>query len=335
MVGTGACFKRDLLAYVKAYGQSKTGALCQQLKEYDFSDVRAALVASIPTKQHLSSTSEDETVWGWPGLRRTLRQVPIRKANDRSQRSHIVVQVSSIASLGQKDKWLMGTMFDALNGVAALGPKARLSVIFPTADEIRRSLDGYESGGSIHMKIQNPAQMKQVEYMKSMLCHWGGDGDGKAGSANQNVRQALRRRAAPHIKTYIRFSDQSMTQLDWAMLSSANLSTQAWGSATNATGEVRICSWEIGVVFWPELFKEDLDEKIAQIVPVFCRDTPVILQSDQRKPPDGLDSTTVGFRMPYDLPLVPYGKEDLPWCATAEHREPDWTGRSWHGYQGR
>lgn len=63
IVGKGACFKRDLLAYLNAYGQSKTGALVKQLREYDFSAIKAALIASIPTKQNLRSTSENETMW--------------------------------------------------------------------------------------------------------------------------------------------------------------------------------------------------------------------------------------------------------------------------------
>jgi tyrosyl-DNA phosphodiesterase-1 len=39
--------------------------------------------------------------------------------------------------------------------------------------------------------------------------------------------------------------------------------------------------------------------------------------------------TVIGFRMPYDLPLVKYGPNDEPWCATKAYAEPDWMGRSW------
>lgn len=251
--------------------------------------------------------------------------------NGISPKPRIVIQVSSIASLGQKDKWLTGTMFDALSGLAPLGSMPRFSVIFPTADEIRRSLDGYDSGGSIHMKIQNPGQIKQVDYMRSMFCHWAGDAEDSA--TNQEVRQALRRRAAPHIKTYIRFSDQDMRYIDWAMVTSANLSTQAWGAATNANGDVRISSWEIGVLVWPDLLKEAGDERAAKMVPVFRKDVPDELLDEGVA--DSSEAISVSLRMPYDLPLVPYSKEDLPWCATAEHRELDWMGRAWPGYEGR
>lgn len=39
--------------------------------------------------------------------------------------------------------------------------------------------------------------------------------------------------------------------------------------------------------------------------------------------------TVVGFRMPYDLPLVPYGRDDLPWCATSSYSAPDAFGHGW------
>ena len=120
-----------------------------------------------------------------------------------------------------------------------------------------------------------------------------------------------------------------MDSIDWAMVTSANLSTQAWGAAVNAQGEVRICSWEIGVVVWPGLFVDDDDvpgttAKTAKMVPCFKRDQP--LESESMD-----DDVVVGFRMPYDLPLASYGPEDQPWCATASYTEPDWLGQTWEG----
>lgn len=91
--GSGARFKRDLLAYLKAYGPKKTGPLVQQLVSYDFSFIRAALIASVPSKQHASeSSSEEATLWGWPALKDLLSQVPIHQKN-KSKKPHIVIQV--------------------------------------------------------------------------------------------------------------------------------------------------------------------------------------------------------------------------------------------------
>jgi tyrosyl-DNA phosphodiesterase-1 len=254
------------------------------------------------------------------------------------------IQVSSIATLGQSDKWLKGTFFDTLsttpnpsNKKKASSPK--FSIIFPVPDEIRRSLNGYASGGSIHMKLQSAAQQKQLQYLKPHFCRWAGDDGGSANAVKkrgigqpetiQKTREAGRRRAAPHIKTYIRFADSDMTRIDWAMVTSANLSTQAWGAALNGNGEVRICSWEIGVVVWPDLYSENSGSNDVEMVPSFQSDVPEMAEPGTGSMSASKIHSRVGFRMPYDLPLTPYGADDVPWCATAAHREPDWMGQTW------
>lgn len=100
-VGTGARFKRDLLSYLKAYGAKKTGPLVQQLNRYDFGAIRAALVASVPSKQRFDSLNSDKgTLWGWPALRDLLSHVPTRQSNNKRAdnhqigKPHFVIQVS-------------------------------------------------------------------------------------------------------------------------------------------------------------------------------------------------------------------------------------------------
>ncbi|OJD13277.1 hypothetical protein AJ78_06256 [Emergomyces pasteurianus Ep9510] len=404
--GTGNRFKRDLLAYLEAYGHKKTGPLVDQLAKYDFSTVQAGLVASIPSRQTVGELdSEKRTLWGWPALKDAIRQIPLNRGKDSAgKKPQIVIQISSVATLGQTDKWLKGTFFAALSpppsrSLSLLNtiprPAAKFSIIFPTADEIRRSLNGYGSGGSIHMKLQSAAQRNQLEYMRPYLSHWAGDADSgvntftKGSTTNppekrsaseedvesvqkkqdtvkkdgQPIREAGRRRAAPHIKTYIRFSDADMTTIDWAMVTSANLSLQAWGAAANGKKEIRICSWEIGVLIWPDLFvdgevdnnnsdgregkgkgkevnrsdgkrvsgNEDINGlKSAVMVPCFKGDTPEVTGSNHGSYAATIPTTTfVGLRMPYDLPLSPYTLQDQPWCATASYSEPDWLGQTW------
>lgn len=178
------------------------------------------------------------------------------------------------------------------------------------------------------MKLQSAPQQKQLQYMHPHLCLWAGD----IADASTTKREAGRRRAAPHIKTYIRFSDADrMDSIDWAMVTSANLSTQAWGAVPNANGEVRICSWETGVIVWPDLFvsvgAESKDQSV-KMVPSFKCDLPTHSETDKTPAPA---PTIVGFRMPYDLPLTPYSADDVPWCATAIHTARDWLGQTWEG----
>lgn len=123
-----------------------------------------------------------------------------------------------------------------------------------------------------------------------------------------------RNRAAPHIKTYIRFGGDGVG-VDWALLTSANLSRQAWGEAARPTGEVRIASWEVGVMVWPALYGEG-----SVMTATFGTDTPA-----------GGAGREVGLRVPYSMPLQRYGRDETPWVATLAHAEPDRWGRVWAG----
>jgi tyrosyl-DNA phosphodiesterase 1 len=133
-----------------------------------------------------------------------------------------------------------------------------------------------------------------------------------------------RARAAPHIKTYIRYNGNAT--IDWALLTSANLSKQAWGEAARQqTGEVRIASWEIGVLVWPELLAEG-----SVMVPTFGNDDDSddsatnIADKEQTGP-------VLGVRVPYNMPLQRYGAGETPWVASLNHTEPDRHGGIWMG----
>lgn len=90
--GSGARFKRDLLSYLNAYGRRKTGTLVKQLERFDFRTVRAALIASVPSKQKTETMdARKQTLWGWPALKDILRHVPLAS---HSGTAHIVLQVT-------------------------------------------------------------------------------------------------------------------------------------------------------------------------------------------------------------------------------------------------
>jgi tyrosyl-DNA phosphodiesterase-1 len=331
-LGSGTRFKADLLKYLGVY-EGRTRTLVAELKKYDFGSIRAALIASVPSKISLSTADRKTSAWGWPGLKQIFGQIvpEASKSQGAKEGSTINVQISSIATL--TDKWIQNFLEVLDTRRMPHGntekKKSRFNIIFPTAEEIRRSLDGYSSGDSIHMKLQSVAQQKQLQILKPMLRHWH-SGLTDSDSAMQGKREAYRNSAAPHIKTYMRFADSDCKSLEWAMISSANLSQQAWGFMADKDGKVRIASYEIGVVIWPELFRDDktIDGKMV-MVPMFGKDMPEPTEAG-----DGA-AATVGIRMPYDLPLVPYAKEDVPWCATMPHKEPDWKGSVWAGYQDR
>ena len=175
-VGTGARFKNDLLTYLDAYNAyaPMTRSLVKELAGYDFSSIRAALVASVPGRH-----DKAEAQWGWAALRRTLQAVPCASVD--GGKATVVVQISSIATLGAKNTWLQQTLFDAMRQSPQGLKKPEFKIVFPTADEIRASLDGYSSGGSIHTRIQSAQQQKQLDYTRPLFCHWANDSRRGAG----------------------------------------------------------------------------------------------------------------------------------------------------------
>ncbi|EPE02512.1 tyrosyl-dna phosphodiesterase [Ophiostoma piceae UAMH 11346] len=301
--------------------------------------------------ERLDETGSTPTQWGWAALKQALRQVPIQRppsatafgtvaTGTRSLTAEIVAQVSSIATLGSSDSWLRQTMFAALSGGQVVptkiqkqhrenaiatqsrvpvlrGAKPQFRVIFPVADEIRRSLDGYLSGTSIHTKIKSAQQQRQLAYMNPIMCHWANDvPDGEPLPDRSQVPHcdAGRNRAAPHIKTYVRYAPDGT--IDWALMTSANLSKQAWGEAKTSTGDqMRIASYELGVLVWPELLAAG-----ATMQPVFKRDT---FKGAANPTP------VVPLRMPYSLPLQRYSSTEVPWVVSMPHSEPDWRGARW------
>lgn len=173
-IGTGQKFKTDLLNYLRAYNQKRPvcRSLVDQLDKYDFSAIKAALIASVPGRHSIHDASE-ETKWGWSALKHALRTVSVQEG-----KSEIVVQISSIATLGPLDTWLRKVILESLKVSKNKARKeTSFKVVFPTADEIRRSLDGYVSGGSIHTKTQSVQQAKQLQYLKPLFCHWANDAE--------------------------------------------------------------------------------------------------------------------------------------------------------------
>ena len=78
------------------------------------------------------------------------------------------------------------------------------------------------------------------------------------------------------------------------------------------------------------------------MVPVFGKDMPdacdcvyddedKIAGASERKSP-AKSQAVVGFRMPYDWPVVPYAASDTPWSPGRRYAEPDWMGAVWTGY---
>lgn len=304
--GTPEAFKTTLLAYLSAYPASVHGPLTAALNRYSFAGIRAHLIASVPTPTTPSRTSPSrqppsrppQVPFGWPSLPPALLTIPTSP----SPAATIAIQISSIATLGPTPSWLHQTLFPAL--APSDHHTVKWKVIFPTPSEIRASLDGYVSGTSIHTKTQSTQQGKQLAYLRPLFCRWDCGGG----------RDAGRGRAAPHVKTYIRYGPEGPrgeVRVEWALLTSANLSKQAWGDGGSKEGRVRVASYEMGVLVWPGLWGEG-------------RVMEGVFGTDEAEA-EGV----VPLRMAYGWPLRGYGEGDEPWVATRGYEEVDWMGRGW------
>ena len=168
------------------------------------------------------------------------------------------------------------------------------------------------------------ANQNQLASLRPHLCHWATPGD--AGTK----RQAGRGPAAPHIKTYTCFTSRPSAaepapEIKWALLTSANLSRQAWGVEGKDGKGLKISSYELGVMVWPDLYLTDEEVEAgveARMVPCFGRVAP----DPEEEVGDGL---RVGLRMPYDLPLTPYGSGEMPWDGGKEYMDVDRNGGTW------
>lgn len=344
-IGSGARFKHDLLGYIAQY-RAKLKDLQTKIKLYDFRSIRAALVASTPSQ--LARWPSEAAIHGHESLKTVIEHITAKRKTDTdSAKSHLVGQVSSIATLPQG--WLNNTIVAATftSTSSRSTPKSRVSIIFPTPSDMRNAITGYATGGSIHTKAQTPTHLRQIDSLRPMLRHWT-QGPKRASHAQRDL-------IPPHIKTYICFKHEPTTEhptpdISWALVTSANLSTQAWGTKSKDGTRAQIASYEIGVLVWPELFDtEKLTESShddgkeisgrvdggtsasrTRMIPMFGKDRPdsVARIVDNGCQTEGQE-TIVGFRMPYDLPLTPYGTEELPWSPASKYTEADRLNRQW------
>lgn len=170
----GHTFKKDLIEYLRAYNARSRaiGTLPGRLGGYDFSAVRAALVASVPGRYPAGGAQSDR--WGWPGLRRLLSTVPAAPGA-----SDVVAQVSAVATLGSTDEWLSRCLRPALATTAPEqedvpgASEPNLKILFPTAEDVRRSAGGHSAGAGVLTSISTPQQIKQLAYLRPFLCRQG------------------------------------------------------------------------------------------------------------------------------------------------------------------
>lgn len=312
LIGLATCaFERDLLEYMSKYSHHQE--ISARISQYDFTGVKGVLVGSVPGR----FSGVEKNKWGHMRLRSVLRQqVEISKAC--IVNSKIICQISSVGSLGKNSQdWLRGEFEMSLNAHRQsnymASSKADLCVVFPTAENVRTSYEGWSMGGSLPFK--ETSYTKQAHYLNPLLHSW-------------QAAKSGRDHAMPHIKTFTRVSCMEEADvISWFLLTSANLSKPAWGVLKD--GAISIQSYELGVLVFPSLFEElrsepvsaasslassidEHDVHVCMLNATVSNPRPRLSQGSTSSHSSGLQDTlervsgVVPIRLPYDLPLKPY-----------------------------
>lgn len=284
-------FRADLLSYLSAYGDMHINEWCHYIRTHDFSAVKVFLVGSVPGRH----TGLRKSCFGHLRLRNLLSQHGPSK-DLVSNHWPLVAQFSSIGSLGASaESWLLGEFLSSLSttkGSVVTARSVPLKLVFPSVDDVRCSLEGYPAGASIPYSIVTADKQR---WLDSYFHRWKSDRLGRSA-------------ASPHIKTYTRLSPSSK-QIAWLLVTSANLSKAAWGALEKNGSQLMIRSYELGVLLFPANFGQATTFVVS----------------------DGSSGNDALFLpLPYDVPLVPYKKDDEPWTWDSQHRElPDRFGNMW------
>lgn len=284
-------FRADLLSYLSAYGDMHINEWCHYIRTHDFSAVKVFLVGSVPGRH----TGPRKSCFGHLRLRNLLNQHGPSK-DLVSNHWPLVAQFSSIGSLGASaESWLLGEFLSSLSttkGSVVTARSVPLKLVFPSVDDVRCSLEGYPAGASIPYSIVTADKQR---WLDSYFHRWKSDRLGRSA-------------ASPHIKTYTRLSPSSK-QIAWLLVTSANLSKAAWGALEKNGSQLMIRSYELGVLLFPANFGQATTFVVS----------------------DGSSGNDALFLpLPYDVPLVPYKKDDEPWTWDSQHRElPDRFGNMW------
>lgn len=309
-------FERDWLNYITSLRLPSVthSAIKEILTSHDFSAARGHLIVSIPG-YHTTRGMHD---YGHMKVRAVLnREVfPCSFVN-----SPVVAQCSSMGSLDEK--WLLQEFCKSLSGGRVVDDQGRLlgtgdiSIVWPTVEEVRNSLEGWMAGSS----IPGPAKNVNKPFLRKHYCSFDGGCVG-------------RQRAMPHIKSYCRYSIDS-NSLAWFMIGSHNLSKAAWGASQKGGTQCMIRSYELSILCTPTLEMEyrsskwyNFNAETGDVMGPMTDDGEITFRAWSKDDAGREGEGTVAFPCPYPLPPVKYAECDVPWSVDTQWEGFDILGRT-------
>ncbi|GMG04278.1 unnamed protein product [[Candida] boidinii] len=348
-------FKIDFINYLKKYKKIEIDQLVQDISMYDFSPIKAEFLSSAPGKYEINLENNDinnkEVLFGYGKLYQLFHKHSLTIDGANCNRiTKFVAQISSIAApfdsnssnifthilnpimAGNKEIVLQPGLQSVHNAMAL--HKYEPVVIWPTVDEVMNAMFGYLSGFALFFqkerKFNNFSYKNQYAVLKIFFYRWG--------SKNKNdLGLSGRKFVSPHVKTYTSTSNE-FENVNWFLLTSANLSKFAWGAPARgygAKGDARdkktihkyeIKSFEAGVLIHPDLYKIEGEGEagaetgsVVELVPVFGSDE---LEDNFNNIINDIkgEVVKVPIRFPYDIPLTKYSQGDEPWDAVAKEK---------------
>jgi len=302
-------FEKQLCNYIRYYNLPVLNRLAERVSLFNFEECKAILIPSVPGIHRGNELNK----WGHLQLKEVLN-AKFKMKNDKKnekRESYIISQMSSIGALGKDDRWLDKEFGQSLRYTdSGIDTITNLKLIYPTVDNVRNSLEGWNGGDCL--PFSNSNWQKQSNYMGKILNVWKAENSGRT-------------RAMPHIKTYTRIDNN---EISWFLLTSANLSKAAWGTLQKQGKQLMIRNYELGVLVLPELFDSD-ESNDVKLISYYSKDRDSEISSEVKK---------VTIPIPFDLPLTPYIPKSVnidpntttPWTWDIQRNELDLFGNKYY-----
>ncbi|KAK9694045.1 Tyrosyl-DNA phosphodiesterase [Popillia japonica] len=259
-------FKATLLAYLHHYrNDNRNSHIDESLKRWiehvrraNFKHIRVVLIASAPgiyntepvmPENFYPSSSDlnnmqlvqDYFCNSHNIISKILKEDVVSRTDWR-----LIAQTSTIGKLGPENV-LLEKLFPCLTTTAfSEQGKPNIWIIYPSEQDFHNRtlfedpVHGFINQGGLFYKACNHASQIWIE---QHLLRWSAERTGRT-------------RILPHIKSYCRVSPDS-EKLSWFLLSSACLTTNAWGYPYSRDSRKRsVGNYEVGVLFFPKYFDD-------------------------------------------------------------------------------
>ncbi|EME28681.1 tyrosyl-DNA phosphodiesterase 1 [Galdieria sulphuraria] len=276
--------------------------LCQ----YDFSKAGVVLIPSVPG--YHGGRNLDK--YGHRSLHSNISQYCCISDEQRIRRKtthstiRLLLQCSSMGSISEK--WLKQELFHSM--VSSCWKQEdwqycfEWDLIWPSVQQVRNSIQGYASGAAFPWTKKN-----YRSFQSSHLCLW-------------NAYFFRRNAWLPHMKSYMAYEESG--NIFWFLLTSANLSTAAWGRLVRNQSQLFIRSYELGVLWTPMLCSYTCPmDNVIQLT------TPQHITSYY--PREKNNNILFCLPLPFQLPPQHYDSNDSPWLWDAIYKSPDRLGNVW------